>query len=262
MRIENNKPKPPPGDWEGEAADAAYARMTTFGNWLTQLSEAWHDLAEAASKVVRHMTRRRARTTRSTRSTSSWKRGCSELADADRSSHGGVRVQREMEKIRKRMEELQAQSDEVRQEYASSATFSPVRPADPPFKGAAGPTTTSGSSGGGGGGNAGDQPTGDPAAMAQKMGESLGAPTAGGRGHSRAAAHLRGRFTVGRWIAVGRRRSERQPGRHARRRAVRRVHRSYPPIRACGPQRRPVAADPAVAARAAAAEGRRRCPRQ
>ena len=51
-RVENNKPKPPPGDWEGEAADAAYARMTTFGSWLTQLSEAWHDLAEAASKVV------------------------------------------------------------------------------------------------------------------------------------------------------------------------------------------------------------------
>ena len=39
-RIESNKPNPPPGDWDGEAADAAYARMTTFGTWLTQLSEA------------------------------------------------------------------------------------------------------------------------------------------------------------------------------------------------------------------------------
>ena len=140
-RVENNKPKPPPGDWEGDAADAAYARMTTFGNWLTQLSAAWHDLAEAASKIVSAHDNAKSAHDPIARNTPSWKRGCSELASLT-GPHGGVRAQREIEKIRKRMEELQTQSDEVRQEYASDATFAPVRPADPPFKPGRRPTAT------------------------------------------------------------------------------------------------------------------------
>ena len=130
-----------------------------------------------------------------------------------------------------------------------------------PFKGAAGPTTTSGSSGAGGGGNAGGQPSGDPAAMAQKMGESLRSATVGGRGPAGRRRHRR--VAVLRRVAARRRAEALRVAARAACPAVvrRRVHRSCPPIRACGPQRRPVAAGPAVAARAAA-WGHRRCPRQ
>jgi hypothetical protein len=172
LRIEHNKPKPAPGDWEGEAADAAYARMTTFGNWLTALSGAWHDLAEAASKIISAHDKAKSAHDPIAKEYSELEARMRELAGVT-GPHGGVWVQREMEKIRKRMEELQAQSDQVRQEYASGATFTPVRPADPPFKPAGGLTFT-GSSGAGGG--AGDHPTDDPAAMTQKMGESMGGP--------------------------------------------------------------------------------------
>ena len=118
--------------------------MTTFGSWLTQLSEAWYDLAEAASKVVQ--AHDKAKTAHDPIHTEyiALEARMKDLAD-QMGVGSSVAVQMEMEKIRKRMEELQLESDEVRQDYASSATFSPVRPADPPFKGAAGPTTTSGS---------------------------------------------------------------------------------------------------------------------
>ncbi len=205
LRIEHNKPKPAPGDWEGEAADAAYARMTTFGNWLTALSEAWHDLAEAASKIISAHDKAKSAHDPIAKEYTELEARMRELAGVT-GPHGGVRVQREMEKIRKRMEELQAQSDQVRQEYASGATFTPVRPADPPFKPAGGLTFT-GSSGAGGG--AGDHPTGDPAAMTQKMGESMGGPQP--QSGSRAGWRRRERVTIGRWIALGRRRWRRRP---------------------------------------------------
>jgi hypothetical protein len=172
-RVENNKPKPPPGNWEGEAADAAYARMTTFGSWLTQLSEAWYDLAEAASKIVAAHDKAKSAHDSIHQEYSELEARMMQLTGLT-GPHGGVRAQMEMENIRTRMEELQAQSDEVRRDYASGATFAPVRPADPSFDGSDGPTTTT--AGSGGGGDAGDQPTGDPAAMAHKMAEPLGAP--------------------------------------------------------------------------------------
>jgi hypothetical protein len=174
-RAENNKPKPPPGDWEGDAADAAYARMTTFSSWLTQLSEAWHDLGEAASKILSAHDKAKAAHDPIAKEYTELEARMQVLMQvlAEMKLHpGGARAHLEMEKIRKRMEELQAQSDEVRQIYANSATFSPVRPADPPFHGAAGPTTTSG----GGGGSAGGQPGGEPAATTQKMRESFATP--------------------------------------------------------------------------------------
>lgn len=166
-RIENNKPKPPPGNWEGDAADAAYARMTAFGSWLTQLSEAWYDLAKAAAKIVAAHDKAKSTHDPIHQEYVALEQRIMALASVT-GPHGGVRVQNEIEKIRERMQELQSQSDEVRQDYASSATFAPVQPAEPPFKGNGGPTTV----GGGGGG-----PSGDAAAMAQKMAESLGVPT-------------------------------------------------------------------------------------
>ena len=106
-RVENNKPKSPPGDWEGEAADAAYARMTTFGSWLTQLSEAWYDLAEAASKVVQAHDKAKTAHDPIHKEYTELEARMKELAD-QMGVGSGVAGQMEMEKIRKRMEELQA----------------------------------------------------------------------------------------------------------------------------------------------------------
>jgi hypothetical protein len=170
-RVENNRPKPPPGNWEGEAADAAYARMAAFGSWLTQLSEAWYRLAEAAAKIVAAHDKAKSAHDPIHEEYVELEARLKQLAEQT-GVGSGLAVQMEMEKIRGRMEELQAQSDEVRRDYASSATFSPVRPADPPATGSDGPTTTTG----GGGDDGGHQLTGDPKAMAQKMAESLAAP--------------------------------------------------------------------------------------
>ena len=110
-----------------------------FGTWLTQLSEACHDLAEAASKIVSAHDEAKSAHDPIAKEYTELDARMRELASPT-GPHGGVRAQREIEKIRKRMEELQARSDEVRQEYASDATFAPVRPADPPFKPADGLT--------------------------------------------------------------------------------------------------------------------------
>jgi hypothetical protein len=168
-RVENNKPKPPHGDWEGDAADTAYARMTTFGNWLTQLSQAWHDLGEAASKIL--AAHEKAKTAHEPIHQEYVELEARMQALSNMKLHpGAARAQREIEQIHARMEELQKQSDEVRQQYAGEATFTPVRPADPPVTPADGFTSVGGQAGGGGGA----LPTGDTAAMAQKMGESMG----------------------------------------------------------------------------------------
>lgn len=174
-RVENNKPKPPPGDWEGDAADAAYARMTAFGSWLDQLSAAWDDLCEAAAKILAAHDKAKAAHAPVYQEYIELEARMQVLNDVlkNMTNHpGAARAQRELEDIAKRMAELQKQSEEVRQDYASGATFSPVRPADPPFKAAESSTPSGG--GGHGSRGGGDQPTSDTAAMAQRMGESLG----------------------------------------------------------------------------------------
>ncbi len=213
-RVDNNKPKPPPGNWEGEAADAAYARMTAFGSWLTQLSEAWYDLAEAASKIVAAHDKAKSTHDPIAREYTELEARIRELAGMT-GPHGGVRVQMEMENIRKRMEELQAQSDEVRQDYASNATFSPVRPADPPVTRSDGPTTTSV---GGGASNGRDRPTGDAGGDGPEDGRILGSAAVGHR-LGTTGWRRRRRIAIG-WLARRRRSSRGRRGRDARWRAV------------------------------------------
>lgn len=176
-RAADKEPKPPPGDWEGEAADAAFARMTEFAGHLRQLSSAWEDLGEAAAKILE------AHNSAKSRHTEIYTeyRELDELlkkAAAEITADNAAAMQVAMEMIRKRMEALQRESDAVREQYASAATFSPVRPEMPAARGADSPTTA----GGGGGGGAGDKPTGDPAAMAEKMAQSLGGPPTGAGG--------------------------------------------------------------------------------
>ena len=180
--VEAKAPRPPGGDWEGEAADAAYSRMTEFEGHLRQLSEGWADLAEAAAKVLEAHGDAKSRHADIHGEYVKLEKRLNELA-AQTTAENSIATQSEMEKIQSRMRELQQQSDEVRQDYAHNATFSPVRPEMPAGGGAARPGTGGGNGGGGGGGGGGgQQPTGDPAGMAEKMAHSLGGEPQSGAG--------------------------------------------------------------------------------
>ncbi|WP_326548832.1 hypothetical protein QGN32_12340 [Mycolicibacterium sp. ND9-15] len=176
--VEAKAPRPPGGDWEGEAADAAYSRMTEFEGHLRQLSEGWADLAVAAAKVLEAHGDAKSRHADIHGEYVKLEKRLNELA-AQTTAENSIATQSEMEKIQSRMRELQQQSDEVRQDYAHNATFSPVRPEMPAGGGADRPGTVGGNGGGGGGGQ---QPTGDPAGMAEKMAHSLGGEPQSGAG--------------------------------------------------------------------------------
>lgn len=163
-RVRDNAPRPPSGDWEGRAADAAYARMTEFGGWLEQLAEGWRDLAEAAAKIVGAHDAAKAAHAGIHGEYVALEAQLRRLA-AQTTVGNSIATQNEMAKVQTRMQELQQRSDEVRQDYASNATFSPVRPAMPTGR----DTDNSGSVGG-----VGAQPSGDPAGLAEKMAPSFG----------------------------------------------------------------------------------------
>lgn len=151
-------------DWEGEAADAAHARMNAFSSWLHDLAGAWRKLAMAAAKVqASHLNA-------NTQHIPVYARYVALEASLAQAG-AGTDVSAAVEE----MKELQRQSDEIRAEYARNASFDAVRVDNPPNSGSGAGTS--------GGGGAGGQPSGDPAAMAERMGESLAAPSpaAGGK---------------------------------------------------------------------------------
>ncbi|OBK76376.1 hypothetical protein [Mycobacterium sp. 1164985.4] len=129
-RARDAAPRPPSGDWEGRAADAAYARMAEFSGWLEQLAEGWHDLAEAAAKIIAAHDAAKAEHAGIHTEYAALETQLRELA-ARATVGNSVATSNDMAKIQRRMQELQQQSDDVRQDYASGATFSPVRPAMP-----------------------------------------------------------------------------------------------------------------------------------
>ncbi|VEG37911.1 PPE family protein [Mycolicibacterium flavescens] len=129
-RVRDAAPRPPSGDWEGRAADAAYARMAEFSGWLEQLAEGWHDLAEAAAKIVAAHDVAKAEHAGIHTEYVALETQLRELA-AQTTVGNSVATSNEMAKIGRRLQELQQRSDDVRQDYASGATFSPVRPAMP-----------------------------------------------------------------------------------------------------------------------------------
>ncbi|BBY45045.1 PPE domain-containing protein [Mycolicibacterium celeriflavum] len=159
-RVRGNAPRPAAGDWEGEAADAAYARMAEFDGWLEQLAEGWRELAESAAKVLEAHDKAKSEHAGIHSEYVALETQLRQLA-AQMTADNSVATQAEMAKVQKRMQELQQRSDEVRRQYASDATFSPVRPAMP-SRGDVDSAATA--SGGGGGG----QPGGDPTAMASR----------------------------------------------------------------------------------------------
>lgn len=165
-RVRDNAPRPPSGDWEGRAADAAYARMAEFGGWLEQLAEGWRDLAEAAAKIVAAHDAAMAEHAGIHGEYVSLETQLRQLA-AQTTVGGGLAARDEMARIQNRLQELQQRSDEVRREYASGATFSPVRPEMPAARGGD-------SAGAVGAPGCGGRPAGDPAGLAQQMAPSFG----------------------------------------------------------------------------------------
>lgn len=51
LRTSSEKFKVRIQNWEGEAADEAYAKLVKFGEWLSDLGDAWHKLAGEAFRI-------------------------------------------------------------------------------------------------------------------------------------------------------------------------------------------------------------------
>jgi hypothetical protein len=178
---------PPPGDWEGQAADAAFSRLSDFSSWVQRLARAWRQLGEGAETLAEaHRQNKEAHHEIFNQYQEKWTQFVGLL-----NKPGGLTAEqrRLLNDLQNQLQQLQEQSDKLRQTYALQETFNPVSPADPPGRhrghGGGGP----GSGGETGSGAGADRPLGDPEEMARRMAESLGepqptaaAPTGGGGG--------------------------------------------------------------------------------
>lgn len=161
-------------NWEGDAADAARDRMTTFSAWLQDLSGAWQRLSAAAVRVQASHTAALAEHTNIYTRYKFLEARMQELTtQTDRGN--AAAMHNEMARIAQEMAELQRRSDEVREEYANNASFDPVQVGRPPFAESSGTPGVAGSGGAGGG-----PPGGDPTAMGNRMAQSLGQPATSG----------------------------------------------------------------------------------
>lgn len=107
--------------WEGDAADAAYAKFGAYRNWLISLAGSWKRLAGQADRmVVAHSAAKQ---------------------DNDPVAADFETLQREIaqnpgnpENLNKtlRMAELQTQSEEIRNQYARDGQPYQIQPEDPP----------------------------------------------------------------------------------------------------------------------------------
>lgn len=117
-----------PEGWEGDAADAAYARMNAFSGWLREFGTAWKRLGAAAQKVAG------AHTTAASGHTPIYFRYkvAEEIyrREQQKGPHGNPEVYRA---ALEEMQKCQQETDELRQQYAQGATFVAVNPSDPPF---------------------------------------------------------------------------------------------------------------------------------
>ncbi|MGB0971959.1 MAG: PPE domain-containing protein [Mycobacterium sp.] len=108
-------------DWEGEAADAAYAKFNAYRDWLISLSDSWNALAGEADDLVE--------------AHSAAKRDNAPIADeyekleqeiaADPSNPANPQKT-------SRMATLQGQSEDVRNHYARDGQPERIQPEEPP----------------------------------------------------------------------------------------------------------------------------------
>ncbi len=179
-------------NWEGEAADAAQQRLHRFNEQLVQLSEGWRELAQAADKIRQAHEQAQSAHTPVAEEYEQLEEQLKALPQ--RITPGNYEwVMKEQRRIHQRMEELQKESDGIREGYARDATFSPVRPDMPTTRSGTG--SASGGSGRSGGGSADGRPGsgeqdggGDARNLADRMGDSLGGPTPQGAGSGGAPA--------------------------------------------------------------------------
>lgn len=149
-------------NWEGDAADAAMHQLNRYSEWLGELAAAWDKLAAAAERVLAAHAATVANHTGVYTRYMIRKAQLAELA-AHPTGQGMA-----MAEIQRELKQLQEQSDDLREDYASHSTFTPAQPSEPEF---AGQLTsgqgTGGSSGTGGGGQQGGSPAGGPPAGGQ-----------------------------------------------------------------------------------------------
>ncbi|TFV57586.1 PPE domain-containing protein, partial [Mycobacterium sp. PS03-16] len=116
-------PDSPVGNWEGDAAYAAAERFTKYRQWVTELSQAWRELAAAAAKVAEaHQEAYRAHT-----AIAANYKGLEDRLKAEM-SRGWFGDPDVVNAIQKQMAELQQHSEQIREDYAGKATFSTAQP--------------------------------------------------------------------------------------------------------------------------------------
>ncbi|OBB57684.1 hypothetical protein A5757_19915 [Mycobacterium sp. 852013-51886_SCH5428379] len=169
-------------DWEGEAADAALKRHNTFNAWLEDLSKAYRELAHSAEKIREaHLAAKAAHQT----IYEQYMTKKQQLATAYRQRSAGDPV---IQQLQNDMQQLQQQSDDLREGYAAGADITPSMPGRPDSAAPSGPSSVGGG-GGGGGAPSGGMPNpsdfgrqgGSPAVSpASAGGQGGGAPSGGG----------------------------------------------------------------------------------
>lgn len=108
-------------DWEGEAADAAYAKFNAYRDWLVSLAEAWRNLADEADRIAAEHDKART----------AHQPIAEEYRQLEQQTMGKPLTPEVMRNL-ERMAELQASSEEIRTSYAAGAQTRQFEPDDPP----------------------------------------------------------------------------------------------------------------------------------
>lgn len=110
-------------NWVGEAAEQAYAKFNEYGNWLAELGSSWQALAGEAMRISDAHVKTLLEHTEVYQQYETLK---AQMATAI--ANGGSAAHN----IGLQMEQLQKQSEEIRDGYAREAAPQPVRPSTPP----------------------------------------------------------------------------------------------------------------------------------
>jgi len=109
-------------NWEGEAADAAYARFNSYRDWLISLSGSWKDLADEADKMVdAHNTAK-----------SDHRPIADRYAQLEKEAMQNPIASPGFAAAMNQIAQVQKQSEELRNGYARAAQPRQIEPEDPP----------------------------------------------------------------------------------------------------------------------------------
>jgi hypothetical protein len=184
------------GDWEGMAAEAAYAKFNSYRAWLDKLANSWEELSAEASRLADvHQKVTEAH------------RPLAQLYEQAEQKLAGARDGAQVAALFSEMQQAQAASEELVGQYAAAMSPKVIQPEDPPNSGldptAASrdpdardpqhPTKRDGSPGGPGGSTPGEAPQTSPATQppaatqptsaaqqAEPKASGGGAPSSGG----------------------------------------------------------------------------------